>query len=246
MPPYLPTSKMTEPTGAHRAQLGLMARCMEIQRYLSKRYAVLKPGKIPADFAADICSAILERDDDSADHPLDIIKLLLQPEDPSVPLEQAQADPIVPVILSATYLLRALRAEKQGQHETGWNCLVDAAYFCGLAQGGQHVDLVYAEAATETSSARGKAGADERYGKEYASVVQYAQELARERRPKNGWPSRNRAVEAILKDVSEFSEKTWKKLSAQQASKTIHGWLSLMPGAATFFTEGRKTKKKGD
>ncbi|MBO2962218.1 hypothetical protein J4761_19520 [Burkholderia pseudomallei] len=213
---------------------------MEIQRYLTKRYVALKPGKIPADFAADICSAILERDDDSVDHPLDLIKLLLQSDDPSMPLEEAQVDPIVPLILSATYLLRALRAEKQGQHETGWNCLVDATYFCGLAQGGQHVDLVYAEAATETSSARGKAGADQRYGDKYESVVQYAHKLARERRPKNGWPSRNQAVKAILEDVSKFSEKTWKKLTEQQAPDTIHGWLKKMPDAAEFFTEGKK------
>jgi hypothetical protein len=237
---------MTEPTGANRAQLGLKARCVEIQHYLSKRYAVLRPGKTSADFVTDICSAILARDDDSVDHPLDLIQLLLQPEDPSVPLEQAQADPIVPLILSATYLLRAMRAEKQGKHANGWNYLVDATYFCGLAQGGQHVDLVYAEAATETSSARGKAGADQRYGNNYDSVVQYAQQLARERRPKNGWPSRNQAVEAILEDVSKFSEKTWKKLSAQQAPKTVHGWLSLMADAATFFIEGKKASKKGN
>jgi len=231
---------MTEPTGAHRAQLGLKARCTEIQHYLSKRYAALKPGKTPAEFVTDICGAILERDDDSVDHPLDLIKLLLRSNDPSVPLEQAQADPIVPLILSATYLLRALRAEKQGQHEIGWNCLVDATYFCGLAQGGQHVDLVYAEAATETSSARGKAAAEQRYGDNYESVVQYAQKLARERRPKNGWPSRNEAVRAILDDVRKFSEKTWKKLTEQQAPTTVHGWLKKMPDAADFFTEGKK------
>lgn len=213
---------------------------MEIQHYLSNRYVALKPGKTLLDFVTDICSAILERDDDSVDHPLDLIKLLLQSDDPSVPLEQAQADPIVPLILSATYLLRALRAEKQGQHEIGWNYLVDATYFCGLAQGGRHVDLVYAEAATETSSARGKAGADQRYGNAYDSVVQYAQRLARERRPKSGWPSRNEAVKAIREDVRKFSEKTWKRLTEQQAPITIHGWLKKMPAAAEFFTEGKK------
>jgi hypothetical protein len=234
---------MTESTGARRAQLGLKARCTEIQHYLSKRYVSLKPGKTAADFVTDICSAILARDDDSVDQPLDLINLLLQPEDPSVPLEKAKADPIVPVILSAAYLLRALRAEKQAQHESGWNYLVDATYFCGLAQGGRHIDLVYAEAATETASARGKEGAKGKYGEAYDSAVQYAQKLATERRPKNGWPSRNQAVMAIVDDVRKFSEQTWKKLTEQQAPTTIHDWLSKMPGAAEFFTEGKKTNR---
>lgn len=226
---------MTEPKEARRAQLGLKARFTEISNYLSERYVLLFPGKTRNHFVTEIYHHVSMLDDPTVDDSRNLLNLILKSDDPMVPLEQQPYDPILSVILSAVYLLRAIDAETQGQHEQSWNYLADATYWCGLAQGGKHVALVQAAARKNLAvNAVGKRHEGSRKTKEFA------QQLARDLRPDGGWKSRIAAAREIKVKVVQFAKSLDWTMTADRVPVLIDQWLSQMPDANQIFPTQRK------
>ncbi|AGZ26998.1 hypothetical protein [Burkholderia pseudomallei] len=233
---------MNEDNKNDRAQLGLQARCFEITRYLQQRYAMLNPDKDPTTFATELCYWIRGLDDATIDHPHELLNLFLKPNDPSQLLEQLLTDPMVPVILSTTFLLRAMNAGTKGQDERGLNNLVDAAYWCGLAQGGRHVALVREEAVSDFHVSRAKTAAEGRHDKE-RKTKEFAQQRARELCPDGGWKPKITAARRIQKEVADYAAGLgWRMMEGRVVGK-IDEWLSEMHDAHLFFPTLRKKPK---
>lgn len=233
---------MSEHNENCRAQLGLQARCFEITRYLEKRYAMLNPDKAPTTFATELCYWIRGLDDATVDDPRELLNLFLKPNDPSALFEQLPADPMVPVILSTTFLLRAMDAGMQGQDERGLNNLIDAAYWCGLAQGGRHVALVQKEAVSDAQTRIAKIGGGARHDKE-RQTKEFAQQRARELCPDGGWKPKIAAARRIQKEVADYAAGLgWRMMEGRVVAK-IDEWLSEMHDAPLLFPSQRKKPK---
>ncbi|MDO3560727.1 hypothetical protein [Ralstonia pseudosolanacearum] len=225
-----------------RSQLGIKARCFELSQYLSKRYAMLNPDKAPLAFTTEVCYSIRSLDDATIDDPRTLLNLFLKPNDPAASLEQLPADPMFPVILSATFLLRALDAEAQGQHERGWNNLTDAAYWCGIAQAGRHVALVQKEAVSDEQMRNAKKGAEARHDKE-RQTMEFAQQRARELCPDGGWRPKIDAARRLETEVAEYAAGLgWRMMQGRVVGK-IDAWLSEMHDAHLLFPTRRKKPK---
>lgn len=233
---------MSEQNNNYRSQLGIKARCFELSRYLSKRYAMLNPDKTPMAFATEVCQSIRRLDDATTDDPRTLLNLFLKPNDPAASLEQLPADPMFPVILSATFLLRALDAEAQGQHERGWNNLTDAAYWCGIAQGGRHIALVQEEAVSNLHVSKAKKAAEGRHDKE-RKTKEFAQQRARELCPDGGWKPKIDASRRIQKEVEDYAAGLGWRMMKDRVVGKIDEWLSEMHDAHLFFPTLRKKPK---
>lgn len=233
---------MSERNNNYRSQLGIKARCFEVSRYLSKRYAMLNPDKPPMAFATEVCHSIRRLDDTTIDDPRTLLNLFLKPNDSAASLEQLPADPMFPVILSATFLLRALDAEAQGQHERGWNNLTDAAYWCGIAQGGRHVSLVQKEAVSDAQTRIAKRGGEARHDKE-RQTKEFAQQRARELCPDGGWKPKIEAARRIQTEVADYAKELGWTMVKDRVVGKIDEWLSEMHDAHLLFPTLRKKPK---
>lgn len=233
---------MSERNNNYRSQLGIMARCLELARHLSKRYVMLNPDKPPTTFATELCYWIRGLDDAAIEEPLELLNLFLKPNDPAAPLEQLPTDPMVPVILSATFMLRAMAAETQGQYERGWNNLTDAEYWCGIAQGARYVALVQEEAVSDAYTRTAKKAAGARHDKE-RETMEFARRRARELCPDGGWRRRIAAARRIRDEVVAYAEKLGWRMTADRATELIDQWLSKMHDAPQLFPTQRKTPK---
>lgn len=236
---------MNERNNNYRSQLGIKARCFELSQYLSKRYAMLNPDKPPLAFTTEVCNSIRKLDDATIDDPRTLLNLFLKPNDPAASLEQLPADPIFPVILSATFLLRALDAEAQGQHERGWNNLTDAAYWCGLAQGGRHVALVQREAVSDAQIHNAKKGGEARHDKE-RQTMEFARQRARELCPDGGWNPKIHAARKIEAEVVDYARGLGWRMTKDRTVTLIDGWLSKMHDAHLFFPTMKKKPKPAE
>lgn len=233
---------MSELNNNHRSRLGIKARCHELSRHLSKRYVMLNPDKTPTAFATELCHSIRGLDDATIDDPRTLLNLFLKSNDPAVPLEKLPVDPMFPLILSATFLLRALDAEAQGQHERGWNNLTDAAYWCGIAQGGRHVALVQEEAVSDLHVRKAKKAAEGRHDKE-RQTKEFAQQRARELCPDGGWKPKMDAARRIQKEVADYAAGIGWRMMEGRVVELIDRWLSEMHDAHLFFPTLRKKPK---
>ncbi|PXX15213.1 hypothetical protein C7399_1103 [Paraburkholderia tropica] len=230
---------MSELNNNDRLRLGIKARCFELSRHLSKRYVMLNPDKTPTAFATELCHSIRRLDDATIDDPRTLLNLFLKPNDSAASLEQLPADPMFPVILSATFLLRALDAEAQGQHERGWNNLTDAAYWCGIAQGGRHVSLVQKEAVSDAQTRIAKRGGEARHDKE-RQTKEFAQQRARELCPDGGWRPKIEAARRIQTEVADYAKELGWTMVKDRVVGKIDEWLSEMHDAHLFFPTLRK------
>ncbi|CAJ0802214.1 hypothetical protein [Ralstonia thomasii] len=230
---------MNEQSNNYRSRLGIKTRCQELSRYLSKRYVMLNPGKTPTAFATELCHSIRGLDDATVEDPHTLLNLFLKSDDPAVPLEQLPFDPMFPLILSATFLLRAMDAEAQGQHERGWNNLTDAAYWCGLAQGGRHAALVQEEAVSDHLVSKAKNAAKARHEIE-RQTMEFAQRRARELCPDGGWRPKIAAARRIRKDVVDYAAGLGWTMVEGGVVDLIDKWLSKMPDAFRLFPTMRK------
>ena len=229
---------MGETKKKHRSQLGIQARCNEISYYLSKRYAMF-PGNTEMDFITDACPRIQAMDDGKTDEPRALLELLLKSDDPDVPLAELPSDPMFPLVLSATFLLRAMSAARDGQNERGWNYLADAAYWCGLAQSGRHAALVQDEAVSRANKAKSKIAAAGRHDKE-RQTKEFAWQRARALCPDGGWRFRIAAARKIQKEVIAYAEELGWIMASNRPDNQIDTWLSEMPDAHRLFPTQRK------
>lgn len=181
-------------------------------------------------------------DDGTTDEPRALLELLLKSDDPDVPLAELPSDPMFPLVLSATFLLRAMSAAHDGQEERGWNYLTDAAYWCGLAQAGRHAALVQAEAVSNANKAKSKMAAAGRHNKE-RQTKEFAWQRARELCPDGGWRFRIAAARKIQDEVMHYANKLGWVMVDYRPDGQIDKWLSEMPDAHRLFPTQRKKPK---
>jgi hypothetical protein len=150
-----------------------------------------------------------------------------------------------PMMISCAYCLEAMRYLAGSKREIAWNRMSAARYWCGVTLASQGISAAREQTIKATRKHAGKnaakAGAEINYGK----TKEEAYRLVREKVPPGkGWQSRRQAMLVIKKEVIEFSATQKRKLSSNQAEKTIYDWLAGMPDAAMLFPARAQSKAR--
>jgi len=178
------------------------------------------------------------------DRPIDIL-LAVVPRDVAKKGEDEVAHfPLGMVILSTIYALNARAAWVDSRPDLAWSFLADARYWCGGEVGKNGISAVYDKSLKAARQAQAKAGGDGK-SKRYDSLKETAYELVRSEALSSGaWPSRRQAVLAVKDKIVELSTSSDIKLnlSADQAEKTVDGWLKVMPDADKLFSRRGSSK----
>ena len=155
---------------------------------------------------------------------------------------------IKPIYISTAYCGRALKAFWKGNEQLAWPMVSEGIYWCGVADAFSDFERVLGDfkmgmrqrMQAEEAFLRGLKAADKRE-KMFAGSRAFAYELVRAHVAKSGsrWPSIN---EFLLKHGQKVHDHvydnnpTFKKRSKLESfEKTLQGWLSSMPDAATLF-----------
>ncbi|CAJ3454247.1 Uncharacterised protein [Burkholderia pseudomallei] len=236
---------MTFQRGDARASWGLEARWTLIMDNLRRYYEDVKNPLIQGDFETQIWQLVQALDDPAVGDLVEIIRQFVTRADRGLPTEQLIGNPLSALIVAVTYCCRARRAgELEGNRELGWIYLAEASFWCGVTLAGKGIDAAYRRTLVESRSQTGKKGPAKR-DESLPQIIEYAQKLARDKRPSGGWSSRNHAIKTIYEAVNEFAKGLNRTYSKSQAEDTMGGWLSLMPDAAELFPQTQSKKKRG-
>jgi len=236
---------MMEPETISRSRLGFEERCLASLRGLSDYYGSIREGKAFEDFMEEVFAIINGNDDPSIDDPYAIVRLFVSPTDPTQPSASIGGH-YAAMIVSCTYIRRAMVAAEAGDAEQGWIYLAEASFWCGVTLAEKGIDQAYHQTITDTKRTQAALGAKKRLEK-FRPVIEFTYQRAREMRPASkGWQSRNQAVQTIKDDVLAFAKTSQITLSDEQAGKTIDGWLSKMPDAAQLFPKKKSSRSDQD
>lgn len=129
----------------------------------------------------------------------------------------------------------------QGSRELAWIYLAEASYWCGVTLAQKGIEQAYHQTVGDTKRLIASTGASKR-AESYQVIKQFAYKMVLKKMPpKNGWQSRNHAVQAVKDATIRFAKRKRIRMSVDQAGKTIDSWLAKMPEAASLFP----SKKKG-
>ncbi|MCP2086265.1 UNVERIFIED_ORG: hypothetical protein J2Y81_002282 [Paraburkholderia sediminicola] len=231
---------MAELEAVSRSRLGFEARCLATLRSLADYYSSIRAGKTFEDFMNDVFAVVNGNDDPAVEDPYAIVRLFVRPSDPAAQVDSV-ASHYSAMIVSCTYTKRAMaEASEVGESEQAWIYLAEASFWCGVTLAEKGIDQAYHRTVGDTKRLQATLGANKRLEK-FRPVIEFAYQRARETRPTSkGWLSRNQAVQAIKADVLAFAKTQQVSMSVEQADKTIDGWLSKMPDAASLFPGKRK------
>ncbi|EMD9442899.1 hypothetical protein VXE32_006981 [Burkholderia cepacia] len=231
---------MPELKAVSRSRLGFEARCLATLHSLAGYYSSIREGKTFEDFMNDVFAVVNGNDDPSVEDPYTIVRLFVRPSDPAAQVDNV-AGHYAAMIVSCTYTKRAMaEASKAGESEQAWIHLAEASFWCGVTSAEKGIDQAYHQTVGDTKRLQATLGANKRLEK-FRPVIEFAYQRAREMRPASkGWLSRSQAVQAIKADVLAFAETQQVSMSAEQAGKTIDGWLAKMPDAADLFPKKRQ------
>lgn len=129
-----------------------------------------------------------------------------------------------PSLVLFSYCNQAMKAQERGEIDLAWRFLIEASFWLGMAGATSVMPAIQEVIAKDARSETAKKASDARNQK-YDNYKEEAFRLVREKKPENGWKSRRQASFKILDDVMAFSIKMRQPMSAQQAQKTIYGWL---------------------
>lgn len=217
---------------------------------LADCYAHQKPGATDDDFLKEIFVPVYHRDDAKIEEPGDILMLFAPEKDKAKGPDWLMKSPYGAIIVSCAYCVRSEAAAGQGDLELAWSYMVEARYWAGVSMSSMGIEAARKRTIISTTekasaaalSSKGRAGADAR-GKMFEPVREYVYNLVREKRPASGWRSRSHAVQSIQAAALKWSTDNPPKLKADGISRTLDGWLKVMPDAASLFPP--KGKKAG-
>lgn len=127
------------------------------------------------------------------------------------------------LIEACSFALQAELEEGDGNVEKAWRCIANAMYQMGVFEG-----LIIVEPALDhVISQRSKSGSSARNAK-YEPLRQEARRLALEGTKGEPFPSRRKAVLAIKDQIVALSRRHGINLVADNAERTIDGWLKDM------------------
>jgi hypothetical protein len=140
------------------------------------------------------------------------------------------------LLISCAYCVQALNENTNGNNELSWLYLAEARYWCGSMNAGRGIEKIRDITISETrkdTARKGGIGSNARFD----PLKTEAYRLVREKRPSpNGWKSRSHAVRSIINELAAYATKNeLEELSAEQAPRTIDGWLKNMPDAFVYF-----------
>lgn len=193
------------------------------------------PGKV---FIEKVVKPLARLDRGETDKPLEILLQYATDAEKAKGNDAIARSPVSPILLSATYYFRAMRARDNDQSDVAWSYLAEARYWCGVAMAGKGLESALQQAAGGLKRDMAAAGAKGRSGK-YQPLRDLAFDFARNNAPASGWRSRNHAVQSVKPKVRDQAKTLGIALSAENIDKTIHGWLSSMPDATQLFSNGK-------
>lgn len=124
------------------------------------------------------------------------------------------------LIMACVFSIQAEKEEEEGNVDKAWRCIANAQYQMGVFEG-----LIIVEPAmTHVISQRSKSGSSARNAK-YEPLRKKARELVEAEGP---FPSRRQAVLAIKDRIVTMSRPLGVNLGADNAQRTIEGWLKDM------------------
>jgi hypothetical protein len=140
------------------------------------------------------------------------------------------------MVISCAYCIQAINENTNGNNELSWLYLAEARYWCGSMNTTRGIERIRDITISETRKAnarKGGIGSNARFD----PLKTEAYRLVREKRPSpNGWKSRSHAVRSIINELAAYATKNeLEELSAEQAPRTIDGWLKNMPDAFVYF-----------
>lgn len=229
-------------------------------------YLNLIPDATEQQFVAEILNKVNEHDHPGIDDPVEILKTIVSNEDLERGDDWIATSPIGTIIVSCAYVLRATRAQKQGNTEMAWSYMADARFWCGAAIADKGIGEVVEQTHADTLSAAGRL-ANEGRQRAYNIHRLMAWRLARRKRPpQRGWQSLGHAATTIEGPFLQFIDAVCaanarraernKLLPKNQAKKLVvipktanivnqlQTWLGQMPDRGQLFPPPKRGRPK--
>lgn len=205
-------------------------------RHLYDAYVVAVKPISDDEFIEDILKPLPRLDRRETDQPLEILLQYATDQEKAKGYDAIARSPISPILLSATYYFRAMRARDTSHPDAAWSYLAEARYWCGIAMAEKGLSSALQQAADGVKRDMAASGAKKR-SERFQPLRDLACDLARNSAPPSGWSSRNHAVQVVKPKVLELAESAGIKVSPKQIERTIDDWLAALPDAAQLFSK---------
>lgn len=225
---------MTNSPQTVRSTLSFKDRLNLTMTNLERHYIHVRSGSANADFEAEILRPIAAWDDPAVNDLAGIIRQFIAPEEQTLAAQALVSSKLSALIISATFCYRAVQADRCGDHEVAWNCLAEAAYWCGATLSEKDLDEAY-QAAIKTGEAAFSQKGQSKQKANADILTEYAYKLVRERVPADRWRTIGDAALAIKDDVCAFARRNGVRMAASNADRRLRELLGKMPDVGQLF-----------